>query len=135
MPAMIRASLRALTLAFALVGTGCTADKVVALAEIDGSGTRGVAHVHEAITKAFTIRVDVFVEVDDPQPGMLAALAKGSCADPGMVVQVLAVHPRGEGGAAEVVLPEGRLSDLDGHSIHVFAGGPEASARLACGEI
>lgn len=114
---------------------GCGESKTITLAEVEGSGTRGTVSVHEAVGKSFTTRVDAFVEVDAPAPGMLAGLVKGTCAAPGAVLQVLQVHPSGEGGAAEVVVPEGKLSDLAGHSIAVFAGEPEASQRLACGDL
>lgn len=118
-----------------VLAVGCGASKTVELTELDGSGTRGSVLVHEAVTKSFTTRVDVFVEVEQPTAEMIAGLVEGTCAAPGPVLQVLQVHRSGEGGAAEVVLAEGRLSDLAGQSIHVFAGPPEASMRLACGDL
>jgi hypothetical protein len=113
----------------------CTAEQTVALEPVAGASTRGSAFLHEAITKSFTVRVDAFVEVDAPAPGMGAAVQRGGCAAPGEVVQRVAVHERGVGGAADVVLNEGKLADLAGCSIHVYAGEPGASPRLACGEL
>lgn len=118
-----------------LLAVGCTAEQTVTLAPVGPAGISGVATVHEAITKSFYIRVDAFVEVDAPTSEMRAAVLRGRCAQPGVVVQSMMVHPRGVGGAADVVLAEGSLTDLAGCSIHVFAGEPEASPRLACGDL
>jgi hypothetical protein len=125
--------LRWLPLALAL--TACGAEQTVTLEPVEGSTTRGSARLHEAITKAFTVRVDAFVEVDAPTPQMRAAVQRGGCASPGEVVQTVGVHARGVGGAADVVLNEGTLADLAGCSIHVYAGEPETSPRVACGEL
>lgn len=122
------------SLAVSLTLAACTADRTVALEPVEGSSTRGSALLHEAITKSFSIRVDAFVEVDAPTAEMWAALQRGGCAAPGEVVARLMVHERGVGGAADVVLNEGKLVDLAGHSINLYAGEPEASPRLACGE-
>lgn len=128
--------MRHVALLFVLaIATGCSESKTIELNPVDGSSVRGTASVHEALSKSFATRVDAFVEIDEPAPGMTAGFVKGSCAAPGQVLQVLQVHRTGEGGAAEIVLAEGKLSDLGGHSIHVFAGEPEASVRLACGDL
>lgn len=113
----------------------CTAERTIPLEPLDGSSTRGSVTVHEAITKAFTIRVDAYVEVDVLTPEMRALVRRGSCKTQGEVVEPVWVHESGVGGAADVVLNEGRLDDLAGHSFHVYAGEPDASARLACGEL
>lgn len=125
----------ALVLLFVETLAACTAEQTVALEPVAGASTRGSAFLHEAITKSFTIRVDAFVEVDAPAPGMWGAVQRGGCAAPGEVVQRVGVHERGVGGAADVVLNEGKLDDLAGCSIHVYAGEPGASPRLACGEL
>lgn len=121
-------------LALSLTLAACTAERTVALDPIAGSSTRGSALLHEAITKSFSIRVDAFVEVDAPTSEMWAAVQRGGCAAPGEVVARLMVHERGVGGAADVALDEGKLVDLAGYSINVYAGEPEVSPRLACGE-
>ena len=118
-----------------LILSACTESTSVTLAEIDGSGVSAVADLHEAITKSFEYRVDAFVSVDEPSPDMRAAVFKGSCAAPGELHAVIQIiHRRGEGGAAEEIL-RARLAELDGYSIHLYAGQPGASARLACGEL
>lgn len=124
----------ALVLALALV-TACTAEKTVVLVPEEGSSTRGSVTLHEAITKAFTIRVDAYVEVDVLTPEMRALVRRGGCKTQGEVVESVWVHESGVGGAADVVLNEGKLGDLAGCSVHVYAGEPDASARLACGEL
>lgn len=123
-----------LALALALV-TACTAEKTVVLEPVEGSSTRGSVRLHEAITKAFTIRVDAYVEVDALTPEMRALVRRGGCKTQGEVVEPVWVHESGVGGAADVVLSEGKLGDLAGCSVHVYAGEPDASARLACGEL
>lgn len=127
--------MRRLAVSLALLSTACTSDAVVTLLEVDGSGTHGSVLLHEAITKSFSIRVDAFVEVAGDVEGMTAGFAKGSCTSPGPILQVLGVHEAGQGGAADVVLAEGRLPDLEGHAIHVFAGSPETGRRIACAEL
>jgi hypothetical protein len=115
---------------------GCGASTSVTLEQIEGSGVTGVADFYEAIGKSVSYRVDMFVSVDEPTPQMRAVVRAGTCAAPSETLLVTAmVHRRGEGGAAEVVLNHGRLGDLAGHSVHVHAGEPDDSPRLACGEI
>jgi hypothetical protein len=119
---------------------GCGASTSVTLEQVDGSGVTGVADLYEAIGKSVSYRVDMFVSVDEPTPPMTtqmrAVIRAGTCAAPGETLPVTAmVHRRGEGGAAEVMLNHGRLGDLSGHSVHIHAGEPDASPRLACGEI
>jgi hypothetical protein len=115
--------------------TGCLDSKSVELVEVEGSGVTGSADVREAISKAVSYRVDAFVAVDTLGPGMFAAVHEGSCAQPGkLYARVALVHQRGEGGAAEIV-HQGRLAELVGYSIHVYAGEPEHSPRLACGDL
>ena len=119
----------------------CGASRSVPIKEVAGSGVSGEVRLTEAFTKSLYTRVDAWLEVDGATAEggiseMRAVLKTGRCTTPGGTLIGVTVHARGESGAADVLLPEGEIGDLDGGAIvQVFAGEHDKSTLLACGEL
>ena len=115
----------------------CGGERSVALVPLAGSAVQGEVQLHEALTKAFYFRVDAYVIVTNPKPGMRAVFLPGRCADAGKGdVTRLTVYGGPNAGASEIVVPDGMLSDLEGKfAVRVLAGEPDDAPVLACADL